>query len=58
VDAKGVSRLYRPSAGRGPLVILICAALLALVVIIAFSRNLGPLFDLLWLKLQILLGLK
>jgi uncharacterized membrane-anchored protein len=58
VDAKGVSRLYRPSAGRGPLVFLIFAALLALVVIIAFSRNLGPFFDLLWLKLQILLGLK
>jgi uncharacterized membrane-anchored protein len=58
VDAKGVSRLYRPSAGRGPLLVLIGAALVALVVIIAFSRNLGPLFDLLWLKLQILLGLK
>ncbi|HEY1597660.1 MAG TPA: putative cytokinetic ring protein SteA [Thermoleophilaceae bacterium] len=58
VDAKGVSRLYRPSAGRGPLLVLIAAALVALVVIIAFSRNLGPLFDLLWLKLQILLGLK
>jgi len=58
VDAKGVSRLYRPSAGRGPLVILVFAALIALVVIVAFSRNLGPLFDLLWLKLQILLGLK
>jgi uncharacterized membrane-anchored protein len=58
VDAKGVSRLYRPSAGRGPLLVLIAAALVALVVIVAFSRNLGPLFDLLWLKLQILLGLK
>jgi uncharacterized membrane-anchored protein len=58
VDAKGVSRLYRPSAGRGPLLVLIGAALAALIVIIAFSRNLGPLFDLLWLKLQILLGLK
>jgi uncharacterized membrane-anchored protein len=58
VDAKGVSRLYRPSAGRGPLVILTLAALVALVVIIAFSPSLGPLFDLLWLKLQILLGLK
>ena len=58
VDAKGVSRLYRPSAGRGPLVILVFAALIALVVIVAFSSNLGPLFDLLWLKLQILLGLK
>ena len=53
-----MSRLYRPSAGRGPLVILVFAALIALVVIVAFSRNLGPLFDLLWLKLQILLGLK
>jgi uncharacterized membrane-anchored protein len=58
VDAKGVSRLYRPSAGRGPLLILVGAAIVALVVIIAFSQNLGPLFDLLWLKLQILLGLK
>jgi len=58
VDAKGVSRLYRPSAGRGPLLVLIGAALAALIVIVAFSRNLGPLFDLLWLKLQILLGLK
>ena len=58
VDAKGVSRLYRPSAGRGPLVILTLAAFVALVVIIVFSPSLGPLFDLLWLKLQILLGLK
>jgi len=58
VDAKGVSRLHRPSAGRGPLVVLVGAALLSLVVIIAFSSNLGPFFDLLWLKLQILLGLK
>ena len=58
VDAKGVSRLYRPSAGRGPLMILVGAALVALVVIIAFSPSLGPFFDLLWLKLQILLGLK
>jgi uncharacterized membrane-anchored protein len=58
VDAKGVSRLYRPSAGRGPLLVLVAAALVALVVIIAFSPSLGPFFDLLWLKLQILLGLK
>ncbi|HEX4760368.1 MAG TPA: putative cytokinetic ring protein SteA [Thermoleophilaceae bacterium] len=58
VDAKGVSRLYRPSAGRGPILFIALAALVALVVIIAFSPSLGPLFDLLWLKLQILLGLK
>ena len=56
VDAKGVSRLYRPSAGRGPMLFITMAAFVALVVIIAFSPSLGPLFDLLWLKLQILLG--
>jgi uncharacterized membrane-anchored protein len=58
VDAKGVSRLYRPSAGRGPMLFVSFAALVTLIVIIAFSPSLGPLLDLLWLKLQILLGLK
>jgi uncharacterized membrane-anchored protein len=58
VDAKGVSRLYRPSAGRGPMMFVVLAALLTLVVTVAFSTSLGPLLDLLWLKLQILLGLK
>jgi uncharacterized membrane-anchored protein len=58
VDAKGVSRLYRPSAGPGPMVFLTLAALITLIVVIAFSPSLGPLFDLLWLKLQILLGLR
>jgi uncharacterized membrane-anchored protein len=58
VDAKGVSRLYRPSAGRGPMLFVSLAALITLVVIVVFSPSLGPLLDLLWLKLQILLGLK
>jgi uncharacterized membrane-anchored protein len=58
VDAKGVSRLYRPSAGRGPMVAVTLGALVTLIVIVALSPSLGPLFDLLWLKLQILLGLK
>ena len=58
VDAKGVSRLYRPSAGRGPMMFVTLAALITLIVVIVFSPSLGPLFDLLWLKLQILLGLK
>ncbi|HXD57156.1 MAG TPA: putative cytokinetic ring protein SteA [Thermoleophilaceae bacterium] len=58
VDAKGVSRLYRPSAGRGPMMFVVLAALITLVVIVVFSSSLGPLLDLLWLKLQILLGLK
>jgi uncharacterized membrane-anchored protein len=58
VDAKGVSRLYRPSAGRGPIVIVTLAALVTLVIVVATSPSLGPLLDLVWLKLQILLGLK
>ncbi|MEA2442138.1 MAG: hypothetical protein QOH76_3562 [Thermoleophilaceae bacterium] len=58
VDAKGVSRLYRPSAGRGPIVFVTLAALATLVVVVATSPSLGPLLDLVWLKLQILLGLK
>jgi uncharacterized membrane-anchored protein len=56
VDAKGVSRLYRPSAGRGPILLLTFAAFVTLVIVVATSRNLKPLLDLLWLKLQILLG--
>ncbi|HEX6714995.1 MAG TPA: putative cytokinetic ring protein SteA [Thermoleophilaceae bacterium] len=58
VDAKGVSRLYRPSAGRGPLIVVTLAALLVLAVVIATSPTLGQFLDLVWLKLQILLGLK
>jgi uncharacterized membrane-anchored protein len=58
VDAKGVSRLYRPSAGRGPIVFVTLAALVTLVIVVATSASLGPLLDLVWLKIQILLGLK
>ncbi|MFL5827393.1 MAG: putative cytokinetic ring protein SteA [Thermoleophilaceae bacterium] len=57
VDAKGVSRLYRPSAGKGPIVILTLAALATLIVVLVTSPSLGPLLDLLWLKIKILLGL-
>jgi uncharacterized membrane-anchored protein len=58
VDAKGVSRLYRPSPGRGPLIIVTLAAILVLVVVIATSPTLGQFLDLVWLRVQILLGLK
>ncbi len=57
VDAKGVSRLYRPSAGPGPIVAIALAALVAFVIVVATSPSLGPLLDLIWLKLQVLLGL-
>jgi uncharacterized membrane-anchored protein len=58
VDAKGVSRLYRPSPGRGPLIVVTLAALLVLAVVVVTSPALGEFLDLVWLKLQILLGLK
>src|ERR687886_21279 len=58
VDAKGVSRLYRPSAGRGPILVVTLAALITLIIVVATSATLGPLLDLVWLKLQILLGIK
>ncbi len=58
VDAKGVSRLYRPSAGGAPIAVLALAALATLVVIVIASPNLGDFLDLVWLKLQILLGLE
>ena len=58
VDAKGVSRLYRPSAGRGPMFVVTLAALLTFVIIVVSSPSLGPFLDLIWLKLQVLLGLE
>jgi uncharacterized membrane-anchored protein len=58
VDAKGVSRLYRPSAGRGPMLFLTLGALVTLIVAVATSPSLGALLDLIWLKLEILLGLE
>jgi uncharacterized membrane-anchored protein len=58
VDAKGVSRLYRPSPGRGPMIIVTLAALLVLVIVVVTSPTLGQFLDLVWLKLQILVGLK
>ncbi|MEA2422666.1 MAG: hypothetical protein QOF55_1765 [Thermoleophilaceae bacterium] len=58
VDAKGVSRLYRASAGRGPIMFVAATAFITLVIAIIVSPSLGPLVDLIWLKLQILIGLK
>jgi uncharacterized membrane-anchored protein len=58
VDAKGVSRLYRPSAGRGPIMVVTAAALITLIIVVVASPTLGDLIDLFWLKLQILIGIK
>jgi uncharacterized membrane-anchored protein len=56
VDAKGVSRLYRPMPGLAPLIVVIVAGLIAMVAVVWLTPALRDVVDLLWLKLQLLLG--
>jgi uncharacterized membrane-anchored protein len=56
VDAKGVSRLYHPRPGLTPLLVVIAAGLIAIVAIVWMTPALRDVVDLLWLKLQLLLG--
>jgi uncharacterized membrane-anchored protein len=56
VDAKGVSRLYRPMPSLAPLVVVIVAGLLALIAVVWMTPALRDVADLLWLKLQLLFG--
>jgi uncharacterized membrane-anchored protein len=58
VDAKGVSRLYRPLPGASPLVVVATAGLLCLLVIVVLTPALRDVADLMWLKLEVLLGLE
>jgi uncharacterized membrane-anchored protein len=57
VDAKGVSRLYTPGLSGGNLALLLVASLIVLVVAIVTIPALDNLFELLWLKIRVLLGL-
>jgi uncharacterized membrane-anchored protein len=54
VDAKGVSRLYRPRPGLTPLLVVIAAGLIAMVAVVALTPALRDVVELLWLKLQLL----
>ncbi len=56
VDAKGVSRLYRPRPGITPLLVVIAAGLIAIAAIVWMTPALRDVADLLWLKLQLLFG--
>jgi uncharacterized membrane-anchored protein len=58
VDAKGVSRLYRPLPGRTPLVFVASAGLLCLLAIVVLTPALRDVADLMWLKLEVVLGLE
>jgi len=57
VDAKGVSRLYNPGTGLGPVAPFLGAFAILLAILVIASPALGELVDLLWLKLRIWLGL-
>ena len=56
VDAKGVSRLYRPRPGSAPLIVVALAGLLCLAAIVVLTPALRDVAELLWLKLEVLLG--
>ena len=56
VDAKGVSRLYRPRPGLTPLLVVIVTGLIALIAVVCVSPALRDVAELLWLKLQLLVG--
>ena len=54
VDAKGVSRLYRPRPGLTPLLVVIAAGLIATIAVVWMTPALRDLAELLWLKLTLL----
>jgi uncharacterized membrane-anchored protein len=56
VDAKGVSRLYRPRPGLTPLLVVIGAGLVAMAAVILSTPALRDVAELLWLRLHLLLG--
>jgi uncharacterized membrane-anchored protein len=51
VDAKGVSRLYRPGTSGQELALFLAVAVVLIVVVVLSSRALGDLVELIWLKL-------
>ena len=57
VDAKGVSRLYTPSPSFAPLLLFLVTFAILLTIVVISSPALNDLFDLIWLKIKIWLGL-
>ncbi len=54
VDAKGVSRLYRPRPGLTPLLVVIAAGLIAMIAVVSLTPALRDVAELLWVRLQML----
>lgn len=57
IDAKGVSRLYRPRPSSRAISAVLAAGAFALVAAIAVSPSLSNLADLFWLKIRVTLGI-
>jgi len=57
VDAKGVSRLYNPGVSNRMMLVFACVAALLTVIVVLISAPLRELADLIWLKIEVLLGL-
>ncbi|HEV2857416.1 MAG TPA: putative cytokinetic ring protein SteA [Solirubrobacterales bacterium] len=57
VDAKGVSRLYNPSSALAPLAFFAVAFLVLLTILIITSPALNDVWELVWLKIRIWLGI-
>ncbi|HVS99352.1 MAG TPA: putative cytokinetic ring protein SteA [Solirubrobacterales bacterium] len=57
VDAKGVSRLYRPNSTLMPVIFFAVAFLVLLTILIITSPALNDVFELFWLKVRIWLGI-
>jgi uncharacterized membrane-anchored protein len=56
IDTKGVSRLYRPAPSGYQMLVVLLAAFVTIAIVVLSSPQLGRLLELLWLKLQIILG--
>jgi uncharacterized membrane-anchored protein len=57
VDAKGVSRLYTPSSTLAPLAFFAVAFLILLTILVITSPALNDVWELVWLKIRIWLGI-
>jgi uncharacterized membrane-anchored protein len=57
VDAKGVSRLYNPAPTVGPLLLFLGVFAVLLAILVITSPALNDVFQLVWLKIRIWLGL-
>lgn len=57
VDAKGVSRLYNPSSTLVPLALFVAVFLILVTILVITSPALNNVFELIWLKIRIWLGI-